>query len=271
MPKYVNTFKRLLFLEFVIVILTFSCVYLFDELVAKPTGLSLVFHQWGRVFIVIAFGTVALFITKRSKTLLAKYVGLSSATVFQFLMMAIIGIIMLFGILDILDVPPSTLLISGGIVTIVLGFILSTMVGNFLAGTFVLMTSHYKVGDTIMVNNMPCKIEKISSLVTRVRNEAGGQIAIPNAAIMQGTVLVTSYHDTPGTPDMTRFPFKSGDRVYTADFHQEGLITDLTPLHTTILLDSGNEVTYLNTTIMTGHATVVKIQPIKQKILISDA
>jgi small-conductance mechanosensitive channel len=83
-------------------------------------------------------------------------------------------IIVIFAILHILQVSPSNLLIGEGVVSIVFGLIISTSVGNLLAGTFVLMTHPNDVGDTILINNIPCKVEKITSLTTRVKNDLGG-------------------------------------------------------------------------------------------------
>jgi len=257
--KFVNSFKRFVFVQLVIVILTLFSVYLFDQLVAGQTGFTGVLHQAGRILIVIVFGSFAIIIIRRSKPLLSKHVGVNVATVFQFLMILITIIIMIFTFLHILGVAPSSLLIGGGIVSIVFGLIISTTVGNFFAGTFVLMTRPYKVGDTILINNIPCKVEKITSLVTKVKNDFGGLIAIPNTAIMQGSVIVTSFSDY-DTDVVSRLPYAKEDRIYTTYLNQEGVVTEITPFHTRILLDSGKELTFLNTSVLTGNVAVARIR-----------
>jgi small-conductance mechanosensitive channel len=263
LQNFVNSFKRFVFVQLIIIILTFFCVYLFDQLIAGQTGLNDVIHQVGRILIVIVFGSIAILVIRSSKPLLSKHVGVPSATVFQFLMITITVIIMIFAFLHILHVEPSTLLIGGGIVSIVFGFIVSTSVGNLFAGTFVLMTHPYKVGDTILINNIPCKVEKITSFVTRVKNDVGGQIAIPNTAIMQGSVIVTSFGDY-DKDAVSRLPYAKGDRIYTTYLNQEGVVTDITPFHTRIILDSGKELTFLNTSVLTGTVAVARIHDKKR-------
>lgn len=165
---------------------------------------------------------------------------------------------MIFAILHIFQVSPSSLLIGGGMVSIVFGLVISTSVGNLIAGTFVLMTHPYNIGDTAFINNIPCKVEEITSFVTKVKNDFGGRITIPNTAIMQGSVIVTSFTDTE-TDVVSRLPYASGDRIYTTYLNQEGVVTELTPFHTRILLDSGKEVTFLNTSVLTGTVAVARI------------
>jgi small-conductance mechanosensitive channel len=255
--KFVSSLKRFIFILIVLVVLTIVSVSLFDQLIAEPIGLTLLLHQAGRILIVVVFGSIAIVIIRRSKHLLSKHVGEHAATIFQFFMMLTAGIVMIFSFLHILQVSPSNLLVGGGIVTIVFGLVISTFVGNILAGTLVLMTHPFKVGDTIMVNNIPCKVEAITSLATKVKNDIGGRITIPNTAIMQGSVIVTSFSDYDA--DVSRLPYVLGDRIYTTYLNQEGVVTELTPFHTRILLDSGKEVTFLNTSVLTGNVAVARI------------
>ena len=263
LQNFVNSFKRFIFVQLIIVILTFFCVYLFDQLITGQTGLNDVVHQVGRILIVIVFGLVAILVIRSSKPLLSKHVGGSTAMVFQFLMIAITIIVMIFTFLHILHVEPSTLLISGGIVSIVFGLIISSSVGDLIAGTFVLMTHPYKVGDMVLINNIPCKVEKITSLVTSVKNDFGGRITIPNIAIRQGSVIVTSFDESKADV-VNRLPYAKGDRIYTTYLNQEGVVTDITPFLTRILLDSEKELTFLNTSVLTGTVAVARIRDKKK-------
>ena len=263
MQKFVNSFKRFVFIQIIIIILTFFCVYLFDQLIAEQTGLNEVFHQVGRILIVIVSGSIAILIIRSSKNLLSKHVGVPAGTVFQVVMIAITIIVMIFTFLHILHVEPSTLLLSGGIVSIVFGLVVSSSVGDFIAGTFVHMTHPYRVGDMVLINNIPCKVEKITSLVTNVKNDFGGRITIPNLAIRQGSVIVTSFGDSE-TDVVCRLPYAKGDRIYTTYLNQEGVVTDLTPFHKRILLDSGKELTFLNTSVLTGTVAVARMHDKKK-------
>jgi len=54
--------------------------------------------------------------------------------------------------------------------------------------------------------------------------------------------------------------------MITSYMNEQGVVTKLTPLHTTILLDSGKEITFLNSTILSGAVSMAKIsQPSSEK------
>jgi small-conductance mechanosensitive channel len=234
-------------------------VYLFDQLVARQMGFTGVLHQAGRILIVVVFGLVTIVVMWRLKSLLSKHIGVHAATVLRNLLILVACIVMIFAILQILQVSPSSLLIGGGIVSIVFSLVISTTIGDLLAGTFVLMTRPYEVGDTVLINNIPCKVEDITSLVTKVKNDFGGRMTIPNSAIMQGSVIVTSFSDY-DTGMANRLPYAKGDRIYTTYLNQEGVVSEITPFHTRILLDSGKELTFLNTSVLTGNVAVARIR-----------
>jgi small-conductance mechanosensitive channel len=215
-------------------------------------------HQTVRTLIVVSFGLIIVLFIRHSKSLLSKHVGVHLAAVFQFFMVLVVGIVVVFASLDIFQVSPTTLLVGGGIASIVIGLVISTFVGNILAGTLVLMTRPFSVGDTVMVNNIPGKVEEITAMVTRIRNDIGGLVVIPNTAIVQGGVIVTTF---PASEEIVRrrLPYSQGDRVYTTYLNQEGIVRKLTPFYTTIQLDSGRELTFLNSSVLTGNVAVAKI------------
>jgi small-conductance mechanosensitive channel len=254
----VGFIRRFVLILILLAVVTFSMVFLFDQLIAARIGLSALFAQTVRAMIVVVFGSFIILFIRRSKSLMSKYVGIHPTTVFQFLMVLVVGIVMVFAVLNIFQVSPTALLLSGGIVSIVMGLVISTFVGNILAGTLLFMTSHFRVGDDVLVNNVPGKIVEITAMVTRIRNDVGGQIVIPNTAIVQGGVIVTKI-PAGATVAEGRLPYSLGERVYTTYANAEGIVKELTPLYTKILLDSGREVTFLNTSILSGLVAVARI------------
>jgi len=255
-----GSIKRFILVLVLLAVVTLSMVLLFDQLIAAPIGLSALFAETIRTVIVVVFGSIIILFIRRSKPLISKYVGIHPATIFQFFIVLIVTIVMIFSVLNIFQVPPTTLLVSGGIVSIVIGLVISTFVGNILAGTLVLMTNPFRVGDNVLVNNVPGKIVEITAMVTRIRNDLGGHIVIPNTAIVQGGVIVTK---VPANETVTqgRLPYSVGDRVYTTYMNAEGTVRELTPLYTKILLDSGREVTFLNSSVLTGLVAVARVSP----------
>jgi hypothetical protein len=89
-------------------------------------------------------------------------------------------------------------------------------------------------------------------------------MVIPNTSIMQGNVIVTSFSDHNDAGIVGRLPYAKGDRIYTTYLNQEGIVTEITSFHTRILLDSGRELTFLNTSVLTGNVAVARIRG-KQK------
>ena len=255
----VSSLKRFVIILALLIIASLSCVLVF-ELINAQVQLSALIAETVRILIVLIFGSIILLFITRSKSVIAKHVGPHPATVFQFFMMLIVGIVMIFAFLHIFQVSPETLLISGGIVSIVIGLVISTFVGSILSGTLVLMTNPFRVGDTVLVNNIPGTVEEITAMVTRIRNDIGGVMVIPNSAIMQGGIIVTRIPHLKDTPP-NRLPYSVGDRVYTTYMNAEGVVKELTSFHTKILLDSGRELIFLNTTIFTGTIAVARIAP----------
>jgi small-conductance mechanosensitive channel len=255
----VSSLKRFALVIALIVVLTLIAVYAFDQLIAEQTGLTGLFQQVGRTMIVVLFGSVTILFIGRSKHLLSRHVGPHPAAIFQFFIILVVGIVMAFAFLNIFQVSATTQLISGGILSIVVGLVISTFVGNILAGTLVLMTRPFKVGDVVSVNNIPGRIEEITAMATKVRNDIGGRMVIPNTAIMQGGVIVTSFSKQQ-TDSAGRLPYELGDRVYTTYMNQEGVVTELQPFYTRILLDSGKELTFLNNSVLTGNVAVARIR-----------
>jgi small-conductance mechanosensitive channel len=257
LADFVRSIKRLALIITILIVVGSSIVFAIDPFVPGEST-TLLIHQFVKTIIVVSFGLIIVFFIRRSKPLLSKHVGAHLALVFQFFMILVVGIVVVFSSLDIFKVSPTTLLVGGGIASIVIGLVISTFVGNILAGTLVLMTRPFSVGDTVVVNNIPGKVEEITAMVTRIRNDMGGLVVIPNTAIMQGGVVVTTF---PASEEVVlrRLPYSQGDRVYTTYLSQEGIVSELTPFYTKIRLDSGKELTFLNSSVLTGSVAVARI------------
>jgi small-conductance mechanosensitive channel len=258
LAEFVDSLERFGLILVLLVIAALSIAFIFDQLVAPQIGLTILLTQTIKTVIILGFGSIIILFIRRSKHLMARHVGVHPATVFQFFAILVTSIVIVFALLHIFQVSPTTLLISGGIVSIVMGLVISTFVGNILAGTLVLLTHPFRVGDVVSINNVLGRIEEITSMVTKVRNDLEGQIVIPNSAIMQGGVIVTTFAGHKAALP-TRLPYALGDRVYTTYMNQEGVVSELTPFQTKILLDSGKELTFLNSSVLTGSVAVARV------------
>jgi small-conductance mechanosensitive channel len=259
----VNSFKRFaIFLTF-LVILGISTIYIYDVFVAATINLPIFLIQAFRIIIILGFWLTIILLLRQAKPFMTKRIGNQAATVLQFLMGAIAVIVMSFGVLHTLGVSPDTLLTGAGIISITLGLVISTFVGGILAGALVFTTHQFKVGDIVLVNNIPGLVTDMTALVTKIKTDVG-LMSIPNSAIASGSVIITAVHRQEAKYQ-SRLPYSRGDRVVTTYMNEEGTVKELTPLHTTILLDSGKELTFLNNSILSGTIAVAKITQTKMQ------
>jgi small-conductance mechanosensitive channel len=257
MVGIINSFKKLVAFIIFIVIAAAALITIFELFVAEPTNLPIFFARLANTSIVFAFSAVALYFLSHVKHLLTPRIGLQVASILQFLLMSVALLIMAFVILGFFDVTPSTLLTSAGIISITAGLIISTFVGGILSGALVFTTYQFKIGDDVMVNSVPGKVTDMTALVMRIRTDVG-QITIPNSAIASGGVIVTSVRK-PELTQENRLPYVVGDRVLTSYRNEEGTIKEVTAFHTTVLLDSGREIRFLNNSVLSGAVAIAKI------------
>ncbi len=257
MVDLISSIKRLVFFLVGIVILAVATVSLFVLFIAQPINLPIIVEQIFGTIIILCFGISAMLLISRLKQILTPRIGLQVATVLQYGSLAIAFLIMSFWIMWILGVTPQDLLTSAGIVSITAGLVISTFVGGILSGALVFTTYRFKIGDHVIVNNIPGTIRDMTALVMRIRTDTG-HISIPNSAIASGTVIVTAIHQQ-HPEEESRLPYQLGDRVITTYMNEQGVVKELTPYHTIVLTDSGKEIRFLNNSVLTGVVAIAKI------------
>ncbi len=252
-----NAVKKFTIILASLVGLAFTTILLFDLFIAAPINLPTFIVKTIRIALIIGFWLTILFFIRRSKTSLTSHIGAQAAAVLQFFIGTIAVIAMILAVLHTLGVSPESLLAGAGIASITIGLIISTFVGSILSGALVFMTHQFRVDDTVVVNGIPGKVTEISMLATRIRNDIG-QVSVPNSAIASGAITVTRIQEYEASLQ-NRLPYSLGDRVITTYIAGEGVIKELTSLHTIILLESGKELTFLNSSILSGSVAVAKI------------
>jgi len=234
-------------------------IYVFDMIIAPKIQTDVFLSQAIKTLIILAFSTIAVLFIRKSKNMLSNRLGVEISNLFELIMIVLIAIISIFHVLHVFNVDTNTLLLGGGIISLTVGLIVSTFVGDTLAGMLVILLGLYRVGDTVLVNTVPCRVEEVTSLVTRFRNDAGGVITIPNTAMTQGSVMITRFQDLNEGVSINRLPYAKGDRVYTTYMNATGTVEDVDPIHTLIKLDSGMEISFMNNSVLTGTIAVAKI------------
>jgi small-conductance mechanosensitive channel len=254
---FIDSFKKFAIILAFLIILAFGSVYLFDQFVAAPLNIFVFSRETLRIILIAGFWLIVLLFLRRAKPFMTTRIGTQAATILQFSIGAVALLVMSFGVLHTLGVSPAGLLTGAGFATITIGLIISTFVGGVLSGALVFTTHNFRVGDDVLVNNIPGRIVEMTALVTKIGTDVG-QMSIPNSAIASGTVIVTTIHKHE-VKSLNRLPYVIGDRVVSTYMNEEGVVKELTPFHTIIALDSGKELTYLNNSVLSGAVAIARI------------
>ena len=257
MARVIPSLQRLVFYLAITLILTIGILYVFHQFIAEPISLSKLFEQAVDVIIGILAWSAAVMIIRRFKPYVAQRMGEQASTIVQYVMLAIATLILMFGILSIVNVSATELLTGAGIISITAGLVISTFVGSILSGFLVFTNYKYRVGDNVMVNNIPGKVTEMTALIMRIQTDVG-QITIPNSAIASGGVIITCIRDNEVLKE-SRLHYKIGDRVISSFMNEQGMVKQITPYNTIIQLDSGKEITLLNNSILSGAVVIAKI------------
>ncbi|HMK94945.1 MAG TPA: mechanosensitive ion channel domain-containing protein [Candidatus Limnocylindrales bacterium] len=261
MAHSISSVKRFVTYLAVILVLTVLVVYIFHQFIAQPISLSNLIRQSVEIIISVAAWLAVVLIIRRFKPFMTQEVGVQASRLLYYTMLMISVLVIAFVVLYILKVPATDLLASAGIISVTSGLIISTFVGSLLSGFLVFTTFELKEGDNVIFNNIPGKVTEMTALVMRIETDLG-QVTVPNSAIASGGIIVTAigqYQPIKGS----RLPYYVGDRVITSYMNEQGIVKDITALQTVIHLDSGKEITFLNSSVLSGGVAIAKItQPL---------
>ena len=106
-------------------------------------------------------------------------------------------IIIFFGFLIamVIAIPgftPGQLMSALGIGSVAIGFAFKDIFQNMLSGILILLSEPFKIGDTIVVNNMEGTVEDIQIRATFLQSPDGRRIVIPNATVYTSAVTVNT-------------------------------------------------------------------------------
>jgi small-conductance mechanosensitive channel len=261
-----SSLKRLIIMFLVLLFLAAGTLLFYNFFIQGPTNLPEFLDKSIQIAIIAAFWLANLFFLRRAKPTMKEKFGEQAATTIETFLAIIASLVLIFALLSTFGISLENLLVGAGIASVTIGVIVSSFVSNILSGVLVFAAYKLRPGDEVLVDNMPGSITEINAIVTRVRTEIG-HIAISNSGIASGLVRVTQIHPHEKVKNRN-LPYSKGDRVVTTYIEGEGTVKEITPFHTTILLDSGKEIVFLNGSILTGQVAVAKIQqkPIPEKV-----
>jgi small conductance mechanosensitive channel len=242
------------------IILTWIGLYLFQTVLAPSLGIMHLHIQIGGTVATIAISFVIIStirrILRKSTTILSPHLiaVISSFVIILISLIAIVVLMYQWGF------NPQTILVGGGVVAIIVGIALSTIVGNLLSGGLVLTTFPAKIGDAVFVvnDNIHGIIEEVNLLYTKVITESGGEYFVPNSAVVQGNVRLIKEAMTAIRDEL---PFSEGDHIEIASPTNKyiGTVSKITPKFSSLITDDGSkEVNLPNSTIISGQFVITK-------------
>lgn len=87
---------------------------------------------------------------------------------------------------------PAQLMSALGIGSVAIGFAFKDIFQNMLSGILILLGEPFRIGDTIIVNNMEGAVEDIQVRATFLRSPDGRRVVIPNATVYTSAVIVST-------------------------------------------------------------------------------
>jgi small-conductance mechanosensitive channel len=244
----------------IVVILTWAVLYLFESVLAQHLGITdLHIHISGSVATIaisFVFITTIRRIIRKSTPMISQHM---MAVISSFVVI-LISLIAIIALMYLWNFNPQTILVGGGVVAIVVGIALSTIVGNILSGGLVLTTFPSKIGDAVFIvnDNVRGVIEEVNLLYTKVITDAGTEYFVPNNAVVQGSVRLIKE----GVAIKDQLPFSEGDHIELASSSVNryvGTVSKITPRFSSLITDDDcKEVVLPNSSIISGQFVIIK-------------
>jgi small conductance mechanosensitive channel len=244
----------------IVVILTWAVLYLFESVLAQRLGITdLHIHISGSVA-TIAISFVLITTIRRLIHSSIPMISQHLMAVISSFVVIVVSLIAIIVLMYLWNFDPETILVGGGVVAIVVGIALSTIVGNILSGGLVLTTFPSKIGDAVFIvnDNIRGVIEEVNLLYTKIITDAGTEYFVPNNAVVQGSVRLVKESVT----IKDQLPFSEGDHIELASSsinRYVGTISKITPRFSSLITDDDSkEVMLPNSSIISGQFIIIK-------------
>ena len=137
----------------IVVILTWAVLYLFESVLAQQLGITdLHIHISGTVA-TIAISFVLITTIRRLIHSSIPMISQHLMAVISSFVIILVSLIAIIVLMYLWNFDPETILVGSGVVAIVVGIALSTIVGNILSGGLVLTIFPSKIGDAVFIVN----------------------------------------------------------------------------------------------------------------------
>lgn len=245
----------------IVITLTWAILYLFESVLAQHLGITDLQINISGSVATIAISFVLITTIRR---LIHKSIPMISQHLMAVISSFVVILVSLVSIIVLMymwNFDPQTILVGGGVVAIVVGIALSTIVGSILSGGLVLTIFPSKIGDAVFIvnDNIHGVIEEVNLLYTKVITDVGMEYYVPNSAVVQGTVRLIKE----GVTIKDQLPFSEGDHIELASSsinnRYVGKVIKITPRFSSLITDDeSKEVMLSNTSIISGQFVIIK-------------
>jgi small-conductance mechanosensitive channel len=165
---------------------------------------------WERLTILGAVVLLSVIVARIVDRRIARHeLGAGAATRYRVLRRSIVAAIITIAVLSGLLVVPQvravagTLLASGAILGIIVGFAAQRTLANFIAGVMLAFTQPLRIGDRITVENTEGVVEEIHLMYTFVRSDDDTRLVIPNDKLASDTIRNSTIVDRAQRAEIT--------------------------------------------------------------------
>src|SRR5437588_6320103 len=150
---------------------------------------------WQRLIIVAVVMLVTVVVARLADRRIARRdLPPEAITRYRVVRRSVTTAIIFVGLLSVLLVMPQVRAVAGGLLAssavlgIVVGFASQRTLGNFVAGLLIAFTQPLRLGDEVVVEDIPGVVEEIGLIYTFVRTENGDRLVIPNEKLASDTI-----------------------------------------------------------------------------------
>ncbi len=243
-----------------VVIVTWIVLYLFESVLDQYLGITDLHINISGSVATIAISFVLITTIRRLIHRSIPMISQHLMAVISSSVVILISLIASIVLMYLWNFNPQTILVGGGVVAIVVGIALSTIVGNILAGGLVLTTFPSKIGDAVLIvnDNIHGIIGEVNLMYTKVITDIGTEYFVPNNAIVQG--IVRFVKESVAIKD--QLPFSEGDHIELASSSTDryvGTVSKITPRFSSLITDDDRkEVMLPNSSIISGQFVITK-------------
>jgi small conductance mechanosensitive channel len=244
----------------IVVIVTWVVLYLFESVLYQYLGITDLHINISGSVATIAISFVLITTIRRLIHRSIPMISQHQMAVISSFVVILISLIAIIVLMYLWNFDPQTILVGGGVVAIVVGIALSTIVGNILAGGLVLTTFPSKIGDAVFIvtDNIRGIIGEVNLMYIKVITDIGTEYFVPNNAIVQGFVRLVK--ESVAIKD--QLPFSEGDHIELASSSTDryvGTVSKITPRFSSLITDDDRkEVMLPNSSIISGQFVITK-------------